>query len=42
MLTPVEQMLFIVLALFAVGATYAGFREMWLIINRGDRQTVSR
>ena len=35
MLTPVEQMLFILLTVFAVGATYAGFREMALIINRG-------
>ncbi|MCB0187030.1 MAG: 4Fe-4S dicluster domain-containing protein, partial [Caldilineaceae bacterium] len=36
MLTPVEQMLFIVLALLSVGAAYQGFNEMWLIINRGE------
>jgi len=36
MLTPVEQMLFLLLALFALGATYAGFREMAQIINRGQ------
>ncbi|MFN8372085.1 MAG: (Fe-S)-binding protein [Anaerolineae bacterium] len=35
-LTPVEQMLFIILALLAVGATYNGFMEMWQIINRGE------
>ncbi|NJL58197.1 hypothetical protein HC928_26090, partial [bacterium] len=35
MLTPVEQMIFILLALFSVGATYEGFREMYLVINRG-------
>ena len=38
MLTPVEQMLFIFLALMSVGATYHGFREVWLIINRGEGQ----
>jgi Fe-S oxidoreductase len=38
MLTPFEQFLFILLALLAVGATYAGFREMYLIINRGEGQ----
>ncbi|MDL1882859.1 4Fe-4S dicluster domain-containing protein [Anaerolineae bacterium CFX8] len=36
MLTPVEQMLFILLALLSVGAAFNGFREMWLIINRGS------
>lgn len=36
MLTTVEKMIFILLALFAAGATYAGFREMYLIINRGQ------
>lgn len=36
MLTPVEQFLFLLLAIFALGATYAGFREMYLIINRGS------
>jgi Fe-S oxidoreductase len=35
MLTPVEQMLFILLALFAIGATYSGFMEMYAVINRG-------
>jgi Fe-S oxidoreductase len=29
-------MLFVLLALFALGATYHGFREMWLVINRGQ------
>ncbi len=38
MLTPVEQMIFIFLALFAVGATYAGFKEMADIINRGTSE----
>lgn len=38
MLTPVEQMLFILLALFAVGATFHGVREMVAIINRGQRE----
>jgi Fe-S oxidoreductase len=38
MLTPFEQMAFILLAVLTVGATYAGFREMYLIINRGDGQ----
>lgn len=36
MLTSVEKMIFILLALLAVGATYAGLREVWLIINRGQ------
>jgi Fe-S oxidoreductase len=36
MLTPVEQMLFVLLALFSLGATYEGFREMYAIINRGE------
>lgn len=36
MLTPVEQMLFFLLALMAIGATYNGFREMYLVINRGQ------
>jgi Fe-S oxidoreductase len=35
-LTPVEQMIFILLALFAVGATYQGFVEMYNVINRGE------
>ena len=38
MLTPFEQMAFILLTLLAVGATYAGVREMVLIINRGEGQ----
>lgn len=36
MLTPFEQMAFILLALFAAGATYAGVREMVLVVNRGE------
>lgn len=36
MLTPVEQIAFIILALLAVGATYSGFREVYLIVNRGS------
>jgi Fe-S oxidoreductase len=35
MLTPVEQMLFMLLALFAIGATYSGFMEMYAVVNRG-------
>lgn len=35
MLSPIEKMLFVLLALFSIGATYHGFREMYLIINRG-------
>ncbi len=38
MLYPVEQILFIFLVLFAVGATYAGVMEMAQIINRGQRE----
>jgi Fe-S oxidoreductase len=38
MLTSVEQMLFILLSLLAFGATYAGFKEMYDIINRGQRE----
>ncbi|MCU0498080.1 MAG: (Fe-S)-binding protein [Anaerolineae bacterium] len=38
MLTTVEKMIFVMLALFSIGATYAGFREMWLIVNRGEGQ----
>jgi heterodisulfide reductase subunit C len=36
MLTPVEQMLFLLLALLAAGATLSGFAEMYRIINRGE------
>lgn len=36
MLTPFEQLLFIFLALFAIGATYVGFRDMYLVINQGQ------
>ncbi len=36
MLTPFEQFLFILLAVLAVGATFGGFRDMYLIINRGE------
>ncbi len=35
MLTDVEKMLFILLALFSFGASYAGFKEMFQIIGRG-------
>lgn len=35
MLSPIEKMLFVLLAIFAIGATYHGFREMALAINRG-------
>ncbi|MBA3870799.1 MAG: 4Fe-4S dicluster domain-containing protein [Anaerolineae bacterium] len=38
MLTPFEQFLFILLAVLAVGATYGGFHDMYLIINRGEGQ----
>src|SRR4051812_8658549 len=38
MLTPVEQMLFILLAVFAFGSTYVGFQEMAAIIQRGQRE----
>ncbi|MCY4064483.1 MAG: (Fe-S)-binding protein [Chloroflexi bacterium] len=36
MLTDVEKMLFILLALFSLGASFAGFREMFQIIGRGQ------
>jgi Fe-S oxidoreductase/nitrate reductase gamma subunit len=36
MLTPVEKMVFVFLALFALGATYQNFLEMYLIVNRGE------
>ncbi|MGJ3240263.1 MAG: (Fe-S)-binding protein [Anaerolineae bacterium] len=36
MLTPIEQLAFIFLALFALGATYQGFREMYVIIDKGQ------
>ena len=35
MLTDVEKMLFILLAMLSIGAAAAGFREMWQIIQRG-------
>ena len=38
MLTDVEKMLFILLALFSLGASYAGFKEMFQIIDRGQGQ----
>ena len=38
MLTEIEKMLFLLLTLFSLGATYAGFREMFLIIGRGQGQ----
>ncbi|MBW4439595.1 MAG: (Fe-S)-binding protein [Pleurocapsa minor GSE-CHR-MK-17-07R] len=36
MLTDIEKMLFVLLAILAVSATAAGFWEMWLVIQRGD------
>jgi Fe-S oxidoreductase len=36
MLTPVEQMGFLLLALLAIGAAYAGFRDLFAIIARGQ------
>lgn len=36
MLTSIEQILFIALALLSVGAAVHGFREMWWVINRGE------
>ncbi|MDE2748444.1 MAG: heterodisulfide reductase-related iron-sulfur binding cluster [Chloroflexota bacterium] len=36
MLTDVEKMLFMLLALFSLGASVAGFREMFQIIGRGQ------
>lgn len=36
MLTDIEKMLFAVLALLCIGAAYAGFRDMFLIIGRGQ------
>ena len=38
MLTDVEKMLFIALALFSLGAAAAGFRDMWRITQRGQGQ----
>jgi len=38
MLTAFEQVLFLLLAILAIGATYAGFRDMYLIVNRGTGQ----
>jgi len=35
MLTDIEKMLFLLLTVFSLGAAYAGFREMFLIIGRG-------
>ncbi len=36
MLSPIEKMLFTLLALLAIGATYTGFMEMYRVINRGQ------
>jgi Fe-S oxidoreductase len=36
MLTSVEKLVFFILALLAIGATYHGFRQMWLVINQGE------
>ncbi len=38
MLTDIERMTFLLLALFSLGASYAGFNEMFLIIGRGQGQ----
>ena len=38
MLTSVEQVLFILLTVFALGATYVGFQEMYEVIKRGQRE----
>ncbi len=38
MLTPVEQMLFIILSVIAVGATIGGLSDMVKVINRGQRE----
>jgi len=38
MLTTLERILFLTLALFAAGATYTGFRDMFLLINHGQNQ----
>lgn len=42
MLTDVEKMLFVLLALLAFGASYTGFLEMYQIIHRGQGQLRSR
>ncbi len=42
MLTDVEKMLFIALALLALGASYAGFVEMRQIVQRGQGQLETR
>ena len=36
MLTTIEKMLFLLLAVLVAGATYNGFREMYRVINRGE------
>lgn len=36
MLTPVEQLIFMLLAVFAIGATFNGFYDMWRIVSRGE------
>jgi Fe-S oxidoreductase/nitrate reductase gamma subunit len=36
MLTPFERLLFIMLALFAVGATYSGFMDVYHVIDKGQ------
>lgn len=36
MLTPVEKMIFVILALLAIGATISGFQDLWQIVNRGQ------
>ena len=36
MLSPIEKVLFLALALFAIAAAYAGFRDMVAVIDRGE------
>lgn len=38
MLTPVEKMLFLILAILSLGAAYTGFMQIYAIINRGQGQ----
>ena len=38
MLTPGEQLLFLMLALLSAAATLAGLRDMWRIVMRGERE----
>ncbi|MCA9896097.1 MAG: [Fe-S]-binding protein, partial [Anaerolineae bacterium] len=36
MLSPIEKMLFVMLTLFAVGAAYVGFMDVYRVIKRGE------